>query len=132
MAAPRLLMVILLLGLIAAPLAAEAQQAEKVYRVGTLFPPVVHDSFRIEEIRQALRDRGYVEGQNLLRESRLTGADNFYRPDPAKERGRTGVDVIVTIEQPTTFELDVNMKTAKALGPTTPLSMLARVDQIIE
>ncbi len=99
MAAPRLLlMVILMLGLIATPLAAEAQQAGKVYRVGTLFPPVVHDSFRIEEIRQALRDRGYVEGQNLVLESRLTGAENFYRPDLAKELVRTGVDVIVTIE----------------------------------
>jgi hypothetical protein len=59
----------LVLALTLAPLAAEAQEAGKVYRIGWLSPGT-GPSPRTQSFLEGLRDRGYVEGQHFVMEWR--------------------------------------------------------------
>jgi putative ABC transport system substrate-binding protein len=80
-------------GLLAAPLAAEAQ-TEKVYRVGILATYPVTHSF--DYFVAALRDLGYIEGKNLILEIRSANNVPERVPALAVELVRLNVDVIVT------------------------------------
>jgi len=84
--------VTLTLSLLAAPLTAEAQEATHVYRIGLLNSA---PTSRVEAFRQSLRELGYVEGQNLVIESRYAEGSGERFPDLAAELVRLKVDVMV-------------------------------------
>src|SRR5262245_2527513 len=73
-----------------------AQQAKKVYRLGYLssVDPVT-DTPRSNGIRRALRDLGYIEGQNVVFERRYAEGKRDRYPDLASELVRMKVDLIL-------------------------------------
>jgi putative ABC transport system substrate-binding protein len=83
------------------PVAARAQQARKVSRIGLLAPSTVAGyANRIEGFRRGLRDLGYVEGTNITIDYRWA-EDKYERlPDLAAELARSNVDLIVTSGTP--------------------------------
>jgi len=85
-------------GLLAAPLAAEAQQAGKVYRVGILGEKASDPSeVRLwREFRLGLRELGWIEGKNILIEDRWVEGNYARIPELAADLVRLKVDVIVT------------------------------------
>jgi putative ABC transport system substrate-binding protein len=87
----------LALGLLVAPLAAEAQQAPKVYRIGYLsYLGCSDDPFLRDPFRQGLRELGYVEGRNIIIECRGAPGKPDRYPDLVAELVRLNVDVLVT------------------------------------
>jgi putative ABC transport system substrate-binding protein len=81
----------------AAALSAEAQQAPQVYRIGSLgSTPPTGPSPLWEAFLSELRERGYLEGQNLVVERRYSEGKPERFTDLAAELVRLKVDVIVT------------------------------------
>ena len=75
---------------------AEAQQPKKVPRIGYLSATdPASDSTRSEPIRRALRELGYIEGQNIAIEYRYAESKRDRFPELAAELVRLKVDIIV-------------------------------------
>src|SRR5262245_11782423 len=75
---------------------ARAQQPKKITRIGYLsMSDAATDSARSEAIRQALRELGYIEGQNIAFEYRYTEGKQDRLPELAAELVRLKVDIIV-------------------------------------
>lgn len=92
----RLAFAFLTLALLAAPLAAEAQQPGKVYRIGYMSITSRQSAERLISIYlQALRERGWVEGQNLFIEWRWAEGEVERLSGFAGELGKLNVDLIV-------------------------------------
>ena len=115
-----------LAGALAAPLAAEAQQAGKVYRIGLLggSPPnspggrLAWDGFF-----QGLRELEYVEGRNIAIEGRWYGERADRLPALADELVRLNVDVIVAGAAPAP-------EAAKRATSTIPIVMANHNDPL--
>src|SRR5437867_1306791 len=84
----------LVLGILAAPLAVEAQEAGKVPRIGFLRAGPPPRDF-VDGFRQGLRELGYVEGQNIIIDYRFTDGTTAQLANLAAELLQRKVDVVL-------------------------------------
>jgi putative ABC transport system substrate-binding protein len=117
---------LLLLALLAAPIAADAQQAGKAWRIGWLSAGSPSDP-RIQRFYEAfqngLAQLGYVNGQNIAIESRWAAGQYERLPDLAAELVRLKMDIIVTAAVP-------GIQAAKDATSTIPIVMASVVDPV--
>jgi putative ABC transport system substrate-binding protein len=119
-------LLLLVLVLLAAPLAAEAQPPAKMFRIGILaqFGPNSPESARLwEGLLQGLRELGYVEGQNFVVEGRYAEGKYERLPALAVELVRLPVDVIVTPAPPAA-------ETARRATSTIPIVLTNHPDPV--
>ncbi len=98
---------------------AQAQQLKKVPRIGYLSAQEpARESARREAIRLALREFGYIEGQNIAIEYRYAEGKRDRYPELAAELVRLGVDIIVAAGA------DPVVQAAKNVTKTIPIVMV--------
>jgi putative ABC transport system substrate-binding protein len=108
-------------------LPAEAQQPKKVYRIGYLSgSDAATDAPRFEGIQLALRELGYVEGQNIAVEYRYTEGKLGRLFELAAELVRLKVDIIVTAGGTYTVQM------AKVATGTIPIVMVGQGIDAVE
>src|SRR5262249_30414279 len=84
--------------LLAAAVTVKAQQPKKVFRLVYLsIADAATDSARAEGLQQALRELGYIEGQNIAIEYRFAEGKRDREPELAVELVRLKVDIIVAV-----------------------------------
>jgi len=96
---------------------AQEYKAGKVWRIGFLRYLACLDQFGLANLRQGLRELGYVEGRNFVLECRAAEGKTERFPDLAAELIRRDVDVLVT-------ESTVAAQAAKQATKTVPIVML--------
>ena len=115
---------IALLGGVAAlwPLAAHAQQAVKLYRVGILSPELPPPGF-LDAFRQGLRELGYVEGRDIALEVRNAEGYSQRLGALATILAELKVDVILALNTP-------SVQAAKKATVTIPIVMTQIADPL--
>jgi len=111
-------------GLLAAPLAAEAQQAAKIARIGYLSGSLAAGPHLPEAFRQGLRDLGYVEGRSVVIEYRDAEGKLERLPALAAELVALKVDVIVAAASA------VPARAAKQVTRTLPIVFIGAGDPV--
>ena len=105
---------------------AEAQQPKKVPLIGYLsMRDPAGESNRYETIRLALRERGYIEGQNIATEYRYAEGKLDRAPELAAELARLKVDIIVAAGDP-------GVRAAKNVTTTIPIVMTGQGSDPVE
>src|SRR4030095_15764618 len=101
---------------------AEAKQPKKVYRIGFLSTdPLPAQSWNA--LLDGLRERGYIEGRNIVFERRVSEGKAERFPEFAAEMVRLKVDIIIVTTTPAAFA-------AKNATQTIPIVIPTAIDPV--
>ena len=109
---------------LAAPLAAEAQQPKTIARIGFLSSSSPErERPRLTTFQQALRELGYFEGQNIFIEQRYAGGSFQQLPELAADLVRAKVNILVAVGAPAT-------RAARSASSGIPIIMVGVADPV--
>src|SRR5262245_30684793 len=118
------------------PLAARAQQGDRVRRIGVLMPDDENDpevKLRLSAFTQALADLGWTDGRNARMDLRWAGADNNRIRALAQELVGLQPDIILTHATPATTALQRETRTIPivfaTLADPVASGIVARLDR---
>jgi putative ABC transport system substrate-binding protein len=121
----RRFVLISLLGSLAVPLVAGAQQTATLHRVGYLgsFPPAEERAPVLAALIDRLKEHGYVDGRNLVLERRYSHGRDERWPDLVRELAEVRVHVVATADS-------AGARAVKEHAPAIPIVLLGANDPV--
>lgn len=116
-------LVALAFGLLGAPLAADAEQASKVYRIGSLHHAFAPNVPWVEGLKAGLAELGFKEDREILFEHRFTEGNLGALPAAAHELVKAGVDLIFTAGE-------LGVEAAREASRTLPIVFIGVGDPV--